>query len=93
MATFDKLLGKVLLHNHKKSDIKDFWSNKPTSPTSTGTKGSIAFDTSHLYLAVANNTWRRVQLNTWVPGESYLLLEDDNYLLAEDGTSIFLLEA
>lgn len=37
----------------------------PASTTSTGTAGEIAFNTTHLYVCVATDTWRRVALSTW----------------------------
>jgi hypothetical protein len=37
----------------------------PATPTSTGSVGEIIYDTSHLYVCVAPNTWRRVALATW----------------------------
>lgn len=39
--------------------------NIPATPTSTGTKGVIKWDGSHLYLCTATNTWRRVAIGTW----------------------------
>ena len=36
----------------------------PATSTSTGTTGQIAYDSSHLYLCVATNTWVRATL-TW----------------------------
>jgi hypothetical protein len=37
----------------------------PTSVSSTGTAGEVAFDSTHIYVCVANNTWRRANLTTW----------------------------
>lgn len=37
----------------------------PATTTSTGVKGQIAYNSSHLYLCVATNTWRRLELQTW----------------------------
>jgi len=37
----------------------------PVSPTSPGTAGEIAYNASHLYVCVAENTWRRTGLSTW----------------------------
>jgi hypothetical protein len=39
--------------------------NIPATPTSTGTKGTIKWNASHLYVCTATNTWRRVALTTW----------------------------
>jgi hypothetical protein len=37
----------------------------PATTTSTGTKGMIKWNGTHLYLCTATNTWRRVALTTW----------------------------
>lgn len=37
----------------------------PDTAVSTGTAGSIAFDTSYFYICVATNTWKRVSISTW----------------------------
>jgi len=39
--------------------------NIPATATSTGTKGTIKWDGTHLYLCTATNTWRRVAISTW----------------------------
>lgn len=39
--------------------------NTPVSNTSPGTKGKIAIDTNYIYVCVATNTWKRIQLNNW----------------------------
>lgn len=37
----------------------------PTTPTSSGVAGQIAYSSTHLYVCVATNTWRRVELVSW----------------------------
>ena len=37
----------------------------PSTATSTGTVGQIAYDTSYLYVCVATDTWRRVAIASW----------------------------
>ncbi len=37
----------------------------PATATSTGTKGTIAFDTSYIYICTATNTWKRVAIGAW----------------------------
>ena len=37
----------------------------PSSSSSTGTPGQLAFDTNYLYVCVAVNTWRRVAVGTF----------------------------
>jgi len=33
---------------------------KPTSATASGSKGEITYDSAHLYVCIATNTWRRI---------------------------------
>lgn len=42
------------------------WVTPPQEVNSSGTPGDIAYDGNFLYLCVANNTWRRITLNSWV---------------------------
>jgi hypothetical protein len=37
----------------------------PTTSTSNGTKGQIAYDSSYIYLCVSANTWMRSPLSSW----------------------------
>ena len=37
----------------------------PSTPTSTGTRGQIAANETHLYICVATDTWRRVAIALW----------------------------
>lgn len=37
----------------------------PTSATDTGQAGEIAWDADYIYVCVAANTWKRVQISTW----------------------------
>jgi hypothetical protein len=37
----------------------------PSTASSTGTKGQIAYDSSYVYVCVATNTWKRSALTTW----------------------------
>lgn len=37
----------------------------PATATSTGTAGSIAYDSSYFYVCTATNTWKRTALSTW----------------------------
>ena len=37
----------------------------PATPTTTGTAGQIRFSGDHLYICVADNTWKRADLSTW----------------------------
>lgn len=37
----------------------------PATSTSTGTKGTVVWDSGFIYVCVATNTWRRASLNSW----------------------------
>ena len=37
----------------------------PASSASSGTVNTIAIDTNYLYICVATDTWKRVQLSSW----------------------------
>ena len=37
----------------------------PASAAATGTAGTIAWDTSYIYVCTATNTWKRVAISTW----------------------------
>ena len=39
--------------------------NAPASSTSNGFRGEIRYDSNYIYVAVADNTWKRVLLSTW----------------------------
>ncbi len=40
-------------------------SSAPSTSSSTGVTGSIAWDTNYLYVCTATNTWKRTALSTW----------------------------
>lgn len=37
----------------------------PASSSATGTEGTVAWDSSYVYVCVANNTWKRAALSSW----------------------------
>lgn len=37
----------------------------PSTASSAGTAGQIAWDSSHVYICVATNSWKRANLSTW----------------------------
>lgn len=41
------------------------WQPVPATATSAGIAGQVAYDATHLYIAVATNTWVRVTLATF----------------------------
>ncbi len=65
-------------------------SSAPNAPTDSGDKGTIAYDSSYLYICVGNNSWKRVSLSTWAPSNDYLLMETGDFLLLENGDKIIL---
>lgn len=42
-----------------------FTPTAPVSSSAAGTAGQIAYDTTHLYVCIATNTWVRTSLATW----------------------------
>jgi len=37
----------------------------PATSSSTGTTGTIQWDSSYIYVCIAPNTWKRVAIATW----------------------------
>lgn len=37
----------------------------PASASSQGTPGQVAYDSTHVYICVAQDTWKRASLSTW----------------------------
>lgn len=37
----------------------------PANSSANGNAGTIRFDSSYIYVCVANNTWKRATLSTW----------------------------
>ena len=37
----------------------------PANSSSTGMAGNISYDSSYIYVCVANNTWMRASLTSW----------------------------
>jgi hypothetical protein len=42
-----------------------FWTAVPSATNSSGFAGQVAYTNNYLYICVASNTWRRVQLGAW----------------------------
>lgn len=52
--------------NFVSSIARNIWVTvPPATSTSTGTLGSLAFDTSSIYVCVAANTWKKIALSDW----------------------------
>ena len=71
-ARTNLLLGASWLTNTNVTNfVKDLslpttmWTNPPASNNSTGTAGQVAYTNNYFYIAISNNTWRRVQIGTW----------------------------
>ena len=39
--------------------------NIPVSPNAAGTRGQIAFNSTHFYVCIATDTWVRANVSTW----------------------------
>ena len=46
-------------------EVEDIFVAVPTTSTSTGYPGEVAYDTNYLYICVATDTWKRVSLGSW----------------------------
>lgn len=57
--------GNVSTLNMTVNSITLTASNPPDEASSNGTVGQIAWSSGHIYLCVANNTWKRASLSTW----------------------------
>jgi len=66
----------------------------PLYSDSTGTTGTVAWDSDYVYICVASDTWMRSALATWgtTPAavDQYMLLEDNTFVLTEGNTRIIL---
>lgn len=40
-------------------------SSVPANSSANGIAGTIRYDSSYVYVCVANNTWKRAAINTW----------------------------
>jgi len=57
-----EVLGSLYLENR---GLKISSTYTPSSATAQGTKGTICWDTSYLYICTATNTWKRIALSSW----------------------------
>jgi hypothetical protein len=49
----------------KGSTIRISNTRTPSSSTADGYQGEICYDTNYIYVCIAENTWKRCQLNSW----------------------------
>jgi len=60
----------------------------PSAPSDTGTQGDICWDSDYVYVAVANNTWKRSALSSWGFAGETMIYEDTNTMVFEDGNTM-----
>jgi hypothetical protein len=58
-------LSGTLVANAASNAFRITTAQTPASATATGTAGTIAWDTSYIYVCTATNTWKRVAISTW----------------------------
>lgn len=63
-------------------------SDPPDTITSAGTVGEIQWDGDWIYVAVANNSWKRAALSTWGVTGDTMIYEDSNTMVFEDGNTM-----
>jgi len=64
--TFDKSTNNVIIANTLDvATVRFTASNPPASAGSAGVAGTIAWDSDYIYVCVATNTWKRVDISTW----------------------------
>ena len=64
--TFDKTTNNVMIANTLSvAEIRFTASNPPANSTSAGVAGTVTWDSTYIYVCVATNTWKRVQIATW----------------------------
>ncbi len=55
----------TLIANAASNAFRITTAQTPASATATGTAGTIAWDTSYIYVCTATNTWKRAAISTW----------------------------
>lgn len=66
------------------TDVFIVGSNPPATDTSAGVAGTITYDADFLYVAVANNSWKRTALASWaIPAENVIYAGEDVVYAAE----------
>lgn len=64
--TFDKSTNNVTVANTLSvANFRFTASNPPLTALSPGVTGTVAWDSNYIYVCVATNTWKRVQIATW----------------------------
>lgn len=65
------------------------WVTAPATASSAGTAGDKAYDSNYFYICVATNTWKRVQIDTWVTANVFNTQNGGN-LQTQDGNNLLL---
>lgn len=73
------------------TDILRIGSNVPASSISVGTVGTITYDSNWIYVAVANNSWKRAALSSWAITDVLLLDDGASKIFLDDGSSYILI--
>lgn len=63
----------------------------PSNISSPGSIGTITWDSNWIYVAIANNSWKRAALSTWAITDVLLLNDGSSKLLLNDGSSYLLI--
>lgn len=54
-----------IVANHIDVTSLSLFTTVPTTSTSTGEAGQMAYDANYFYVCIASNTWKRTALSTW----------------------------
>lgn len=71
-ATIDVISGGGTVRNYLQGTVRTHAQmgvpnlvSAPSTASSTGTAGQVAYDASYFYVCTATNTWKRVAISTW----------------------------
>ena len=67
------------------TDVLIVGSNPPSMVSSSGTAGTITYDSNYIYVCIATDTWKRAALSTWAITDVLLLDDGSSKLLLDDG--------
>lgn len=57
---------RITVGDFVSSVSRNIWvTTPPATSTSAGVRGSLAFDTSNVYVCVATNNWKKIALSDW----------------------------
>ena len=73
------------------TDILIVGSNPPATSISAGTAGTITWDNNYIYVAVANNSWKRTALSSFAITDVLLLDDGASKIFLDDGASFILI--